>query len=70
METPKKKPKPIWEYPKGYNFNEAEGREAYAEGRAMDSHGWGDSSAAKEFEAGWRQAKAKDEKAKAEAAKK
>lgn len=47
---------PIWEKPLGYNPTEAEGRQAFKEGRAMTDHPYGECVAAKDFERGWRAA--------------
>lgn len=52
--------KPIWELPKGWNPNDAEGRDAFRRGYARNSHPFGDlATAGKEFEAAWDQEKRK-----------
>ena len=48
--------KPIWEHPSGFNPNEAEGKDAFLRGYAVNSHYYGESAAAKEFEAAWHRA--------------
>ena len=58
-ETPRFKPSrmgppcPIFLRPKGFNASEQEGREAALQGFAKDSHPYGASVAAKDFEGAW-----------------
>lgn len=47
-------PMAIYNLPKDWNANEAEGRQAFKDGRMVDSHRYGESSAASDFERGWR----------------
>ena len=60
--------KPIWELPKNFSPNDAEGRDAYRRGYAKTSHYAGESSAAKEFESAWEQERRLDEARKAKEA--
>ena len=52
-------PTPIWLLPPGFNANEAEGRRAFEAGKPVDANPYGESSAAKEWEQGWRRAEAR-----------
>ncbi len=56
--------KPIWEHPKGYQPNIAEGADAFKRGYARNSHRKGESAGAKEFEGAWDHAKRAAEQAK------
>lgn len=50
-------PKAIWDLPKGFQPNTAEGQDAFRRGYDRKSHYYGESSAAKEFEQAWDAAK-------------
>lgn len=50
-------PRAIWDMPKGFQPNSAEGKDAFERGYDRKSHYYGESSAAKEFELAWDQAK-------------
>lgn len=47
----------IWDRPKGFQPNSAEGQDAFRRGYDRKSHYYGESSAAKEFEQAWDAAK-------------
>ena len=56
MFLPPKKPKPIWEYPKDYDFPAAEGAEAFARGYELEDNPYADTVSGKSWCQGWKTA--------------
>lgn len=50
---PEEMRRPLYEMHKGYSPTEAEGRDAFTRGFEKDSHGYGESAAARDFENSW-----------------
>lgn len=59
------KPTPLWMLSQGFNISEAEGKEAFEGGYAMDSHGYGESVSGADFERGWKSAEARSKEQRA-----